>query len=75
MTVKPAEQIRWLPVASSNVERVGWDSTGMYVQFKNGLYRYANVPYQRAVACARSASVGKYVHKHIIPSFEAVRIT
>lgn len=71
-----AIDIRWREVESSNVQAVGWDNeNGMYVLFKNGgLYLYKDVTRQRAVACFRAESVGKYVNKKIIPNFKATKI-
>lgn len=77
-TVQPAEQIRWRDTPeSSNVARIGWDSTynRMYAEFKSGsVYLYDGVSRQRAVACWRSRSVGRYFNKHIKPNYKAVRI-
>ena len=60
---------------SSNVEYVGWENGGMFVQFRGGSrYRYLGVSRQRAVACARAKSVGKYINKIIKPQFDAVKV-
>jgi hypothetical protein len=62
---------------SSNVRFIGWDTKRkfMIVWFiGGGLYRYENVPYQRAVACALAASVGKYLNQKIKPNYEAVKL-
>jgi KTSC domain len=71
-----AIDIRWREVESSNVQAIGWDNkNGMYVLFNHGgLYLYKDVSRQRAVACFRAESVGKYVNKNIIPHFTATKI-
>lgn len=72
-----AERPRWRSVDSSHVEEVGWDSTGtgMFVRFTGGgLYLYRGVSRQRAVAMVHAESVGRYLHRKIIPNFEAVRL-
>lgn len=70
------EEVRWVPVDSSNVLEVGWDKhRGMFVTFKSGsTYLYRDCPYQRAVACSRAPSVGQYIHKHIKPNYEVTKI-
>lgn len=72
----PASPIRWRSVESSNVDAVGWDrAQGLYVRFRSGgVYRYAGVSRQRAVACACSSSVGGYVNRRVKPRFPATRI-
>lgn len=72
----PARQIRRRPVESSAVVEIAWDDREhMWVEFVTGsIYMYDRVPYQRAVACARAESVGKYVSKKIVPVFEGTRI-
>jgi hypothetical protein len=48
--------ITWRDVESSNVERVGWGRTGMFVKFRSGaIYLYRGVSRQRAVACAHES--------------------
>jgi hypothetical protein len=62
---------------SSNVRYVGWDfkQRCMIVWFKSGgLYRYENVPYQRAVRAAFAKSVGQYVQRKIIPNYKVVKL-
>jgi hypothetical protein len=76
--------IRWRKVESSNVEAVGWPSTGeplLLVRFKSGrTYGYAGVSRQRAVALAYrrrlwDRSVGAYINRIIKPQFRAVRLS
>jgi len=72
----PAQPLVWQEVTSSNVEAVAHRDGRMYVRFKGGaVYEYPGVSRQRAVACRCSASVGHYINRHIIPNFEAVKIT
>lgn len=75
--VPPAEHIRWRDTPeSSNVSAVGWDSDmRLYAKFKSGsIYMYEGVTRQRAVACSRATSVGRYFHEHIKPHYKAVKI-
>jgi hypothetical protein len=77
MASTPAIHIEWRSTPeSSNVEAVGWDNKdNMYVLFKHGgLYLYRDVARQRVVAAAASDSIGKYVHREIIPNYPAVKI-
>jgi hypothetical protein len=72
----PATTITWRAVASSNVAAVGWDhGSRLYIQFKSSaVYLYEGVSRQRAVACAGSNSVGKYLDKKIKPHFKATKV-
>jgi KTSC domain len=71
-----AKKIRWRNVQSSNILAIGWDDEShMYVRFGgHTLYRYDGVSRQRAVACSRAQSVGRYLNQKIKPNFQAVRI-
>ena len=64
-------------VASTNVDRVGWDDArNMYVTYKNGsTYAYMGVSRQRAVAAAYSPSVGRYLNSKVKGSFAAVKLS
>ena len=69
--------INWRKVKSSNVERVGWDNAGnMYVSYTGSgkLYKYVGVSRQRVVACARSASVGRYIQRKIKGHYKPIHI-
>lgn len=67
--------ITWRDVESSNVARVGWGRTGMFVRFRSGtIYLYRGVSRQRAVACAYAPSVGHYLNTKIKPHFVNTRL-
>lgn len=69
MTVKLPTKV--YTVESSNVVSVTYDaSRTMYVRFRDGsVYAYKGVPRQRVTACARAASVGKYLNRFIKPFY------
>lgn len=72
-----AEEIKWRETPeSSNVEAVGWDKhMRMYARFKSGsIYLYDGVSRQRAVACSRARSVGRYFNTVIKPNYTAVKV-
>lgn len=70
--------IKTRKVDSSNIDWIGWPVSGeqlMVVQFKGGSrYVYLDITRQRAMACARSASTGAYLAKHIKNKYETVKI-
>lgn len=64
-------------VKSSNVDSVGYDPEGKYleVKFKNGgLYRYSNVPKAIAEGLMKADSVGRYFAAHVKGSFSVKKI-
>lgn len=78
MAIATAEKIRWRETPeSSNVEAIGWDGQNrMYVRFQHGgVYLYDDVPRQRAVACWRAASVGRYFNEHIKKNYHCVKVS
>lgn len=75
--------IRWREVDSSNVQAIGWSSTGeplMLVRYKSGkVFGYSPVSRQRAVALAHrrrlwGKSIGKYVNQVIKPNYRVWEI-
>jgi hypothetical protein len=70
--------IRRRPIKSSNVEWIGWPTTGeplMVVHFKGGSrYGYLGVSRQRAIACAYAKSTGEYLAKKIKPNYRVVKL-
>lgn len=55
-------------VSSSNIERVGYDSTKeiLVVQFKNGsYYQYEGMDEKMYDNMMRSASIGRYFHSYV----------
>ena len=68
------KQIDMIPRSSSNVAATGYDpaSQTLAVQFKNGAtYHYSGVPQDVADGLDTSASVGKYIHQHIVGVYES----
>jgi hypothetical protein len=60
---------------SSNVEAIMWLENGMVVKFKSGsAYFYEGVSRQKAVACARASSVGRYINQKIKPHHKVVSL-
>lgn len=63
------------PVASSNIESIGYENGTMEVKFRNGgLYRYKNVPgdvHERMVA---APSAGKFLGKEIRGKFDFSKV-
>lgn len=73
---RATESVTWREVESSNVQAVGWDKDNhLYARFTSGaVYLYVGVSRQRAVACSRAKSVGRYFNKVIKPHYKAVKI-
>jgi hypothetical protein len=66
-----------VPVRSSSVVSVGYDSTTaiLEVEFRSGgVYRYAHVPAAAHRLLLQAESIGEYVNTVIKPRFEAVRV-
>lgn len=65
-------------IDSSNVDWVGWPTTGepcLIVQYKGGArYVYLGVSRQRAVAVANHPSTGKYINERIKPHYEVAKL-
>lgn len=65
-------------VESSNVDRIGWPTTGeplMVVRFMSGMtYVYMGVSRQRAVAASYASSVGAYINDRIKRQFKCAKI-
>lgn len=48
-----------LPVSSSRMSRVGWESNTMYIEFNDGsVYAYSNVSHSEYTAFINSSSLG-----------------
>lgn len=55
-----------IPVSSSNLSSVAYDSGTLEIQFKNGrYYRYFNVPESVYLGLLTAPSKGRYFHRHI----------
>ena len=67
---KETQILRVLPnsVRSSNLVRLGYKGSTLYVEFKNGrFYRYDNVPWPRFTQMLEADSVGRFFCQHIKP--------
>lgn len=63
------------PVASSNLESVGYDNGTLYVRFHDGsLYRYEGVPSSVYAGLMSATSKGSYLHANIAYSYKYERI-
>ena len=64
------------PVESSNVISVGYDASShvLEVEFKTGVYQYADVPADVAEGLLSAPSVGSYMHKHIRGVYDHSRV-
>lgn len=66
-----------LPVKSSNIAAIGYDSTSktLEVEFKAGMaYSYKNVPPSIARAFRKAQSIGGYFAKQIKSNYEGKRL-
>ena len=65
-----------IPVVSSNTVAVGFDEclNELYIQFKNGLYVYRNVPASVFQNLLNAPSHGKYFHAYIKNAFPCSKI-
>ena len=64
-----------VPVKSSNVAAVGYDATGLRVQFKDGAtYVYAGVPADLHANLMGAESVGTFLASEIRGKFRATKI-
>lgn len=67
---------RMIPVVSSNLVAVGYeaDTRELYIQFKNGLYVYTNVPQAVYNSLMSASSHGKYFHQFVKDAYPYRRI-
>jgi hypothetical protein len=55
----------WIPVSSSNVDSVKYETDTVYVRFNNGaVYIYKGVPEQEFENLKNAPSVGSYLHRN-----------
>jgi hypothetical protein len=62
------EDIKMIPVASSNVESIGYDENDqvLRIRFLNGnTYDYKNVPIMEFERLKMAHSIGSYLHRNI----------
>ena len=63
--------IPMLPVKSSQINSVGWQSDTLFIEFTKGtIYSYKNVPESFFEALKKAESVGKYFASEIKGKFE-----
>ncbi|MCL2629649.1 MAG: KTSC domain-containing protein [Alphaproteobacteria bacterium] len=64
-----------IPVESSNLKSVGFDSGVLVIEFKSGsIYEYSDVPANVHSELMKAKSKGKYFHKNIKNTYEFKRI-
>ncbi len=62
------EDFEMIPVASSNVESIGYDENYriLRIRFLNGnIYDYKNVPFMEFERLKEAHSIGSYLHRNI----------
>lgn len=58
--------MRMIPVSSSNIASIGYESGTLYVSFNSGgLYTYLGVPESVYLALMSASSHGSYLARHI----------
>lgn len=65
-----------VPVSSSNLNAVGYDTTTgrLVIQFHSGTYEYVNVPMEIYKGLMSANSLGQYHHQYIKYSFQYNKI-
>lgn len=64
-----------IPVASSNLNSVGYENGTLYIAFNSGgLYSYSNVPENVFHELLNASSKGKYFHAYINGHYAYTRI-
>lgn len=64
--MKGGEYMRMIPVSSSNISSIGYESGTLYVAFNSGgLYAYSGVPESVYNALMSASSHGSYLARHI----------
>jgi hypothetical protein len=68
--------MQMLRVCSSNLVAVGYDdlSNTLYIQFKNGTYKYFNVPYHVYKNLMQAPSKGQYHSVNIQDKYHYARL-
>jgi len=62
-------------VKSSNIKRVGYEGTSLFVEFANGLYEYENVPAELYNQLLEADSKGKFVGANVVGKFNYKKLT
>ena len=63
-----------IPVDSSNIVSIGYESGLLEVEFKNGTYQYPGVSEELAGAFMASDSKGKFFSQFIRPGFQGEKV-
>lgn len=66
------------PVSSSNLESVGYDpdSAMLEIEFHDGsIYQYSGVPQDVHAALMAAASLGSFLHKHIMGKYSYRKVS
>ena len=62
-------------VVSSNISRIGYHGTALYIGFNSGQsYSYAGVPYQAFLEMLKADSVGSFFHNKIRKVFDYTKL-
>ena len=60
-----------LPVASSNIDSVGYENRILHIRFRSGdLYEYYGVPQSVYLGLLSASSVGQYFHSQVKGRYE-----
>ncbi len=71
----PAFALDRVPVKSSNIKTIGWESGTLEIEFHSGgIYQYSDVPAAIYTTMLDAPSKGKYFHKNIKDRYEFRRI-
>jgi len=62
-------------VKSSNIKKVGYEGTSLFVEFANGLYEYENVPADLYNQLLEADSKGRFVGANIIGKYSYKKLT
>lgn len=63
-----------IPVQSSNVVSIGWADETLEVEFKSGVYRYANVPQSVFDDLMAAPSKGKFINATIVGAYATEKV-
>ncbi|UCV26731.1 KTSC domain-containing protein [Ferribacterium limneticum] len=62
-------------VISSNINRIGYNGTTLYIGFNSGQpYSYVSVPYQLFLEMLKAESVGSFFHNRIRKVFSYTKL-
>lgn len=68
--------MQMIPVSSSDIRSVGYESQTLYVRFHSGgLYAYKGVPYSEYTALLNASSHGKYFAANIKNTYPYFKVS